>query len=444
MCVSPHATESYNNMKIGICTDGYPGLTAVGGIATYTRELAHGLCSLGHDVHVLTAGLPGAIVRDGPVWVHSTRADYFPIFDRILPGSGACYHIGTSMRRLVARYRLDVVEFPNHDGTGLWYSFRRPAPLVVRLHTSSLEAGHIDGNVETRIVRWDVRRERWLALSADTLVTHSQAHRQAMADELAIDSQRIAVIPHGITVDHDFRRPPTRGTELTVVFLGRMENRKGTIDLLRAVPEVLREVPQARFVLIGADRVHCPGGRTHARYLEDEFPAEVRSRITLAGRLPDEEVDRWLQTADLFVAPSLYESFGLVFLEAMRWGTPVIGTTAGGIPEVVEDGESGVLVPPSQPCQLARAIVGLLRDEDRRRHLGEAGRRRVETYFTLDRMAQQVAELYARTIEKWSGTDYRTPLRVSSSSGMIPATDRPTRTTEVMAVAGDLGAASKE
>ncbi len=119
-------------------------------------------------------------------------------------------------------------------------------------------------------------------------------------------------------------------------------------------------------------------------------------------------MDRWLQTADLFVAPSLYESFGLVFLEAMRWGTTVIGTTAGGIPEIVEDGESGVLVPPSQPCLLARAIVGLLRNEDCRRRLGEAGRRRVEAFFSVDRMAQQAAELYARTIEKRSGADLRT------------------------------------
>ena len=407
-------------MNIGLYTPDYPRLSNVGGIATYTRELAHGLCSLGHEVHVLTAGLPADTVRDGPVWLHSTRADYFPVVERLLPGSGTCYYIGASMRRLVAQHRLDVVEFPNFEGTGLLYSFRRPAPLVVRLHTSSFEGGQINGNIGNRAVRWDVRRERWMALSADTLVTHSEAHRQRMADELAIDSRRIAVVPHGISVDRGFKRPPRRNSELAVVYLGRMENRKGTIDLLRAVPEVLREVPEARFILIGADRAHCPGGRTHAQYLDEEFAPEVRSRITLAGRLPEEEVDRWLQTADLFVAPSLYESFGLIFLEAMRWGTPVIGTTAGGIPEIVEDGESGVLVPPSQPCQLARAIVGLLRNEDRRRKLGEAGRRRVETYFTVDRMARQAAELYDRTIRIRSRADHQALLGLSWSRARRP------------------------
>ena len=73
----------------------------------------------------------------------------------------------------------------------------------------------------------------------------------------------------------------------------------------------------------------CPHNRTHAQYLRDEFPAEIRSRIDLLGPIPDDAVNRCLQNADLFVAPSLYESFGLVFLEAMRWGTPVIGTRAG-------------------------------------------------------------------------------------------------------------------
>ncbi len=414
-------------MRIGIYTVEYPAFGGAGGVATYTRELAHGLYSLGHEVHVLTPGSPGAPVRDGPVWVHRARNDYFPVVEHILPGSGSCYYIGAAMKRLVAEHELDVVEFPNWEGVGLWYALRRPAPLVVRLHTSSFEAGRINGIGGNRAVRWDVRREKWLAQSADSLVTHSQAHRRRMSEELGIDARRIAVVPHGISFDRDFRRPPRSGTELTVVYLGRLENRKGTIDVLRAAPEVLRDVPEARFVLIGADRPHCPGGRTHAQYLEEEFPSEVRSRITLTGRLADVDVDRWLQTADLFVAPSLYESFGLVFPEAMRWGTPVIGTMAGGIPEIVEDGESGLLVPPSDPCQLARAIVGLLRNEDRRRRLGEAGRRRVETCFTVDRMAQQAAELYARTIEERRRPNHRAPSGLSWPFPKRAATDRQSR-----------------
>jgi glycosyltransferase involved in cell wall biosynthesis len=114
----------------------------------------------------------------------------------------------------------------------------------------------------------------------------------------------------------------------------------------------------------------------------------------LLGTLPDEEVDRWLKTADIFVAPSIYESFGLGFLEAMRWGTPVIGTHAGGIPEVVRHEHTGLLVPPADPARLAEAIVRLARDPELRRELEERGRRSIESTFSSQAMANSVSKLY--------------------------------------------------
>ncbi len=266
-------------MKIGLHSTGYPGLTPAGGVATYTRELAHGLCELGHEVHVLISGEPVEPARDGPVWVHKTRSDYFPIVERILPGSGACYYIGATMRRLATEYGLDIVEFPNWEGVGLWYALRRPTPLIVRLYTSSIEAGQINGTSGDRSIRWDVSRERWLSLMADTLVTHSQAHRQFMAEELAIDSGRIAVVPLGVIVDRGFRRAPRQGTDLTVVYLGRLENRKGTIDLLRAAPEVLREVPEA------AVRPHW--SRSTALSWRADTRTVPRGGVSLGGSQPD-------------------------------------------------------------------------------------------------------------------------------------------------------------
>jgi hypothetical protein len=219
-----------------------------------------------------------------------------------------------------------------------------------------------------------------------------------MAEELAVDPATIRVVPHGI-------RPAGTSTcsrdAKTIVFLGRLERRKGTIDLMHAAALVLRAEPDARFLFIGADRPHCPGGRTHAQYLADEFPAEVRSQVQLLGRLPDDEVELWLQRATLFVAPSLYESFGLVFIEAMRYGTPVIGTRVGGIPEIVEDGKSGVLVPPESPAALAAVIRELLRNPARRAELGENGRKRVETLFSASRMATEMAGIYLETIREW-------------------------------------------
>jgi glycosyltransferase involved in cell wall biosynthesis len=384
-------------MRIGFYTPNYPGLSGDGGIGTYTRSLGRSLAEAGHEVHVLTPGAR-ASAPDGPVRVHFTRTDHLPGLDLLVPGAGACWHIGRMMRRLARVHHLDLVEFPNWEGYGLCYQRVTRTPIVVRLHTSSAEAQAIDGSRPTRWHRWDVKRELWQARRADALVTHSHAHRELMSAELGLSADRITVIPHGVPVFPDFVRSPRPPGPPTVVYLGRLEHRKGTVELLQAVPEVLDAVPDARFVLIGSDRPHCPGGRTHAQYLEQEFPPEVRRQVTLAGKLPQPDVDQWLQTADLFVAPSRYESFGLIFLEAMRWGTPVVGTTAGGIPEVVEDGRTGVLVRPEVPGELAAAVVRLLRDPGRRSALGEEGRRRVEREFSVERMARRVADYYDRLL----------------------------------------------
>lgn len=388
-------------MNIGYFTPNYPGITGEGGIGTYTRDLAQTLCRSGHAVHVLTPGVAPSVVQDGAVSVHVIRTSHIPGIDRVLPGAGACLHAYREMTRIVKQQHLDIVEFPNWEGRGSLFSCWRSVPLVVRLSTSSHETQVIDGTRQSRTAGWDVRREKWQARHADAVVTHSLAHRQNMANELGIAADRIAAAPLGIQVFPEFSRAPSSSATLTVLFVGRMEKRKGTLDLLHAIPKVLDEVPNARFIFIGSDRPHCPHGLTHAEYVRRTYPDSIGRRIELLGRLPDQDVVRWMQSCDLFVAPSLYESFGLVFLEAMRWGTPAVGTTAGGIPEIIDDGSTGILIQPGNSAALAKALTTLLRDGARRRALGEAGRRKVESQFSLEKMSQRAQALYADVIATW-------------------------------------------
>lgn len=386
-------------MNVALFTPNYPNVSGDGGIGTYTHNLVGGLRSLGHHPIVLTPGSETlALGRGDNVQLTSTR--YLPVVERVFPGSGACWRVARSMRRLVRQQQLQIVEFPNWEGYGWLFQAISRTPVVVRLHTSSKETQTIDQLPATRTLAWDVRRERWQAHAAAALVTHSEAHRELMSEELELPRERIHLIPHGVPTFLAFQRPARIAGPPTIVFLGRLEKRKGTLDLLQSIPAVLARVPDARFVLIGIDRAHCPRNRTHAQYLAEEFPPEVQRQVTLAGRLPQSDVDQWLQTADVFVAPSLYESFGLIFPEAMRWGTPVIGTRVGGIPEIITDGETGLLVEPSRPVELAQAILRLLTNSELRHRLGIAGRRHVESKFSVERMALATAELYASVIER--------------------------------------------
>jgi glycogen(starch) synthase len=109
-------------------------------------------------------------------------------------------------------------------------------------------------------------------------------------------------------------------------------------------------------------------------------------------------VDQLLQTADVFIAPSRYESFGLIYPEAMRWGIPVIGCNVGGVPEIIQNEKSGLLISPESPEAIAQALHRLLRDERLRLQLGSAGRKHVESEFSSMKMAERVAAKFEKLL----------------------------------------------
>ncbi len=121
------------------------------------------------------------------------------------------------------------------------------------------------------------------------------------------------------------------------------------------------------------------------------------------GRVSDSTLQSLYQSCDLFVAPSLYESFGLIYLEAMNYAKPVIGCQAGGIPEVVDHGVTGLLVEPQAPTAVAEAIVSLLKSPVKLREMGVAGRQRLLEEFTHIQMARNFERVYRAVIQNWLG-----------------------------------------
>ena len=131
-------------------------------------------------------------------------------------------------------------------------------------------------------------------------------------------------------------------------------------------------------------------------YLEASLarlPADARARIRLHGKRPHDELPAFYRRADVLVVPSLSEAFGKPAVEAMASGLPVVATRVGGIPEVVADGETGLLVPPNDPVALAEAMGRLAADPALRARLGAAGRARAEERFSYDRIAREVETL---------------------------------------------------
>ncbi len=242
--------------------------------------------------------------------------------------------------------------------------------------------------------------ERVSAGSAAAVVAVSDGMR---ADILAaypeISAERIRVIRNGIdTAEYQ----PDPGTEVLqrygidlarpyVIFVGRITRQKGVPVLLRAASHL---VPEAQLVL-------CAGQADTAE-LEAEVTRLVNGlRATRSGvvwipeMLPQPEVIQLLSHAAVFACPSVYEPLGIVNLEAMACGTAVVGSRTGGIPEVVADGETGLLVPPGEPAPLGAALNALIEDPDRAEAMGQAGRKRAVAEFGWPAIAAQTASLYA-------------------------------------------------
>lgn len=223
------------------------------------------------------------------------------------------------------------------------------------------------------------------ARRASRVLVDSEHCRRVAVRAYRLDPARVAVVPEGIDLGawqrtgerageegaepvRDGRRPPV------VLSVARQYRRKDTRTLLDAFARLQASHPEARLRIVGGGP-ELPRLRARARELG------LGDRVTFLGEVPDDgAVRREYLAADLFCLPSLQEGFGIAYLEAMAAGLPVVATRAAAVPEVVPDGEVGLLVPPRDPEALAAALARLLDDTDLRRRLGQAGRRRVERY----------------------------------------------------------------
>jgi glycosyltransferase involved in cell wall biosynthesis len=175
----------------------------------------------------------------------------------------------------------------------------------------------------------------------------------------------------------------------TILFVGRLEKRKGIDPLLNAIPLVLARAPEAEFVLIGQ-----PINAELHKQVKRACDA-CNGRVRYLGPVSDEALLQAYAEADVFVAPSEYESFGLIYVEAMRFGVPCIGCNAGGASEVIDHGRAGLVVPVDAAETLAEAIVELIKNREKREAFGKHARRRYEAQYALDVMIDRLENVYA-------------------------------------------------
>jgi glycogen synthase len=381
-----------------------------GGIATFTKDLAEALAANGNIIHVITQSADiNRVDFENGVWVHRMvmrEIERSPdTLSRNIP-----QHIwnwtATALeetRRIATHRAIDVVEAPIWDCEGLAFLLGQ-WPLVTSLQTTL----HfwLDSHPEQR------NDERWmqsfgapmLAMEKELMLRSNAIRSISSAIRLDIEraygfcfvDKNICIAPLGMPYEEVL--PSTRASDdaVTVLFVGRLEYRKGIDVLLAAIPRVLEKNPKVRFRILGDDALLKSGGTVTYKdeYLSTDFGQRWPNQVQFEGRVSNDILRAAYNMCDIFVAPSRFESFGLVFLEAMREGKPVIGCLAGGMPEVVSKDVNGLLVQPGNVEELAEAILHLAESEELRTEMGNAGKKIFLAKFTSQCMARVSLDLY--------------------------------------------------
>ena len=284
------------------------------------------------------------------------------------------------------------------DMAGLWIRTLHRIPLIVTLHSmeplrpwkaDQLGSGYL-------LSSWI---EKTVVEAADRVIAVSHKMREDILAHFAADPAKVVVIHNGIDparFAHTERRDALERLGVQqpyVLYVGRITDQKGIFHLLDAA----KQLPAGVQVVLCASAPDTPEIEARLRRAVPEHP-----NVTWINEMvPLEAVTQLYSHAAVFACPSVYEPFGLINLEAMACETPVVASAVGGILEVVEDGKTGLLVPPGRPDDLAAALRRVLENPELGRRMGRAGRKRVEDHFSWESVAEQTERVYADAIAEF-------------------------------------------
>lgn len=409
-------------MKICIMSREYPPETGWGGIGAYSYQLSHELARLGHEVHVVCVakeaitGKDPEMVLDGQVHVHRVvwgeKLRLANLLNKTQPNTHyllrSAFPMWKKFLELHKAHQFDAVEAPDHLAEGFFIAITRIAPLVVRLHTpfSKLVAEGYH-NIKTDFDTYIVSTIERIAMSeADILSSPSVNLAEYVAADTGVPIEQIQIVRNPVNTKKF--SPDGKKANLSlpagckiVYFAGRLEGRKGIKYLIQTVPEVVKAVPEARFVVVGADTNTEINNTSVLESLKSSLAQNnVLDKVQFVSHVPLSEMPEYYRMADVCVVPSLYDNAPYTVLEALASGKPVIGSTAGGTPEYIKPNVTGLHVPKADAEALAEAIIEILKDDSKRLACGKMAREVAENSYASNVIASEAIKTYEQAIAR--------------------------------------------
>ncbi|WP_102222796.1 glycosyltransferase [Acidimangrovimonas sediminis] len=391
----------------------------VGGIGRNMQELSRGLAARGNHVRIIasTEAHPRIDFEDG-VWVErlpSTKARSLPEDLSSMPEQlyARAATVADRIEEIDQTRPVSAVYAPIWDSEGIGVLRRRKFPLLLALQTTlrfwldSHPHWLDDEQYMTSHGTPMLKVEKELLFKSDALHANSAQLVKGLVDSYGIDEgdSRVRLIPHGLadwTLLPRTSPKPLKDGMIRVLFVGRLERRKGIDILLEVAPKLLEKYPHLHFDIVGNNKIASEDGKTYQElFVARNHPRDIAERIQFHGEVDEAQLRGFYEACDIMVGPSRYESFGLMLLEGMMFGKPVIGCAAGGMLDVVEDGVSGILAQPADADSLEAALDSLIRDPAMRSHMGAVARARFETHFSADKIAEELDMFMREVASSW-------------------------------------------
>lgn len=390
-----------------VCRE-YPPSLRGGGIASYIKEVAHGLNALGHRVTVVCASddtrKEKSYDEDGVNIIHLKGGDFiipqvektsivkkFRTFYRYLPYRKRIREALKTIRN------IDIIEVAEY-GAEAYYLQELGIPLVIRLHTPALmdhyNFGILPFNAHTAKFYWQGRHELATVKRAQYITSCSTSLKEWSVKELRIDRDKIKVIYNPLNTEKwtDIAFTRERNNEIKeILFAGTICDWKGCGDLAAACKSLADEGIKLRLNMVGK-------AGDFAEQLKNKY--KTHPWFNLVGKVPREELIARYTTTDLVVFPSWWENMPMVCIEAMSQGAIVLGSSSGGMSEIIEDGKSGFLVEPRDSKILAEKIRQLLKlDTKQRVIISNNAKQRIKKAFSMDIVLERQIEYYKYVIK---------------------------------------------
>ena len=386
-------------MNIALVSQEYPPETAKGGIGSQTYTKAHGLASLGHQVHVISRSTDGNRhdYEDGPVAVTRISGMEYSMDIYTEIGDWITYsaQIAQVIESVHKKTPLNLVEFPEWAAEGYVHLLNRSEwnhiPTAIHLHGPLVMFTRTMGwpELDSTHYRVGTFMESTCLKLADAVFSSSKCSIDWCAEHYGLDPRGVPIIHTGVDRSLFYPRPTPLSSRPTIIFVGKIVDNKGVRELVASACQLAQEIPDLCLQLIGR------GPEKVVKELRQYAKARnLNNLIDLPGFVSREDLPDFLSRAHVFAAPSIYEGGpGFVYLEAMACGLPVIACEGSGASEVVA--ERGLLVPPSDIEALTESLRHLLTDESLRLSLVEKGKSYVKDYADSKQCIERLASFYS-------------------------------------------------